>query len=519
VRVRRFLFLALAAVLVAIGLISQRSTAAHREVPADPPRTAAEPVTPLPAGTILATVRPAAYGRTIPAGFVGLSFEYPALEAYAGRNPNAINPVLERLIRDLAPGQSPVLRIGGDSTDWTWWPVRQIRRPLGISYALDKRWLRVARALSQALHASLILGINLEAGSQTLAGAEARALVDGIGRSRIGWLELGNEPELYAAFGWYRTRDGRHIPGRPRSWGVAPYVRQFADFGKTLPRVPLAGPAVGAQGWMHHLGQFVSNEPRLGLVSLHRYPLHRCFVNPRSSGTATIPHLLSSAAASGLARSVRPYVAIAHARGLHLRIDELNSVSCGGSRRVSNSFASALWALDTLFQMASVGVDGVNIHTFPLSFYAPFKFTRRGGRWRALVQPEYYGLMMFAHAAPPGSRLLPVSGATGGKVKLWATRAPGGQTRVVLINENTAGTRAVAVQVPGSTGVATVQRLRAPSIDASRGVALAGQSFGSETGTGLVSGRRHATRLAPVSGRYLITLPAASAAIVTLAKP
>jgi hypothetical protein len=474
---------------------------------------------PLPAGTMLVTVQPAAYGRAIPAGFVGLSFEYPALEAYAGRNPNAINPVLEQLIRNLAPGQSTVLRIGGDSTDWTWWPVRHLHRPPGIRYALDARWLRVARALSQAVNASLLLGINLEAGSQTLASAEARALVGGIGRTQIGWLELGNEPELYAAFGWYRTRDGRHIPGRPRSWDFGPFVRQFAAFGQTLPRVPLAGPALGAQGWMHHLGQFVSNEQRVGLVTLHRYPLHRCFVNPRSSGTATVAHLLSTAASSGLAQGVAPYAAIAHARGLPLRIDELNSVSCGGARRVSNTFASALWALDTLFQMASVGIDGVNIHTFPRARYAPFKFTRQGARWRAFVEPLYYGLMMFAHAAPPGSRLLPVSGDRGGQVKLWATRAPSGQTRVVLINENTTGRRAVAVQVAGSTGVATLQRLRAPRVDASRRVTLAGQTFGSETGTGLLSGQRRVTRLAPVSERYMITLPAASAAMLTLAKP
>ena len=43
----------------------------------------------------------------------------------------------------------------------------------------------------------------------------------------------------------------------------------------------------------------------------------------------------------------------------------MNAVSCGGVRGVSDTFASALWALDTLFEFSRVGVDGVNFHTVP----------------------------------------------------------------------------------------------------------------------------------------------------------
>ncbi len=61
--------------------------------------------------------------RAIPAGFLGLSLEYSAVSAYAGRDPSAVDPVFEQLIRNLTPGQRPVLRIGGDTTDWSWYPV------------------------------------------------------------------------------------------------------------------------------------------------------------------------------------------------------------------------------------------------------------------------------------------------------------------------------------------------------------------------------------------------------------
>ena len=62
-------------------------------------------------------------GRPIPPGFLGFSFEYQAVRDYTGSNPRAINPVLVQLIRDLNPNQAPVLRIGGNSADETWWPA------------------------------------------------------------------------------------------------------------------------------------------------------------------------------------------------------------------------------------------------------------------------------------------------------------------------------------------------------------------------------------------------------------
>ena len=49
-------------------------------------------------------------GRVIPRNFLGLSLEIPAVVTEAGADPHSLNPVLEQLIRNLAPGQSPVLR-------------------------------------------------------------------------------------------------------------------------------------------------------------------------------------------------------------------------------------------------------------------------------------------------------------------------------------------------------------------------------------------------------------------------
>ena len=124
-----------------------------------------------------------------------------------------------------------------------------------------------------------------------------------------------------------------------------------------------------------------------------------------SSKYPSVAHILAPQASRGLADSVARLAGVAHSHHAVLRIDEMNSVSCGGAPGVSNAFASSLWALDAVFQMARVGVDGVNIHTYPKAPYELFTFTRANGVWSGSVAPEYYGLEMFAQAAPPGARL------------------------------------------------------------------------------------------------------------------
>jgi len=464
-------------------------------------------------GTIVLSLPRSARGKEIPAGFLGLSLEYRAIEAYAGQDPRAIDPVLVQLIRDLTPGQAPVIRIGGDSTDWTWWPVPHAPRPPGVSYSITTRWLQVTRALTDALGARLILGINLEADSPKLAAAESRALIGGIGRNSILALEPGNEPELYSSWGWY-CADGRAVTGRPAGYDFAAFTNDFSTIAGALPTAPLAGPAIGIPTWFPDLPAFLAAERNVRVVTLHRYPLQN-YVSPSSPNSPTVSHLLSDAASQGLAASVAPYVAIAHHHHLPLRIDEMNNVSAGIAPDVANAFASALWIVDALFQMADVGVDGINVHSFPGATYELFKPTEVNRNWRAFVSPEYYGLLMFAQAAPPGSRLFKLSVTDDPSLRAWATRSAHGTLRVVLINDGNRQ-RVVALKAPGRTAAATLEQLRAPGLHAVKGITLGGQSFGPATDTGLLSGPSTIVTVTPAAAAYSVKLAAASAALLTI---
>jgi hypothetical protein len=373
--------------------------------------------------------------------------------------------------------------------------------------------------MARALDARLILGINLEADSSAIARTEADQLVAGIGPQYVAALELGNEPEVYGGLGWYTTKAGVSVLGRRRGYDFAAYLRDDARVLHALPAgVPIAGPASGSTRWLEGLSRYLVVNPRVQLATFHRYPLNRCFTARSSPHYPTIANLLSPAASAGLADTLRAAVITAHARGVPLRADELNSVSCGGARGVSDTFASALWVLDTLFNMVRVGVDGVNIHTFQKAIYEPFAIEQSDGVWQAQVRPLYYGLLMFAKAAPPGSRLLAVSAPTTAPptLRLWAVRKPLGGVSVVLINESPRRRVTVSVRAPTPAAVAAGIALRGPGAAATSGVTLGGQSFATTTTTGRITGPTGGFRLTAMRGRFVVRLAPMSATLLTV---
>jgi hypothetical protein len=486
----------------------------------DPPRAPAalrtDPVEPT---TLYATVEPTPTRAPPPSGFLGLSLEYSALEAYTGADPAALDPVFVQLLRNLtsAAGQPLVLRIGGNSTDATWWPLRGVSPPGGVRYALTPGWLATTRALAGAVGSRLILGVNLAAGRPRLAGAEARALLRGIGRRYVAALEVGNEPDVYGVFPWYSEprRPRRLVFARPAGYDLPAFIGQLRRWQAALPPMSLAGPAVAELPWMSGLPSLLEATPRLRVVTIHRYPIKGCLNDRSSLSYPSVANLLSDRAAGGLAAAIAPYVALAHSHVVQFRVDELNSAAlagCLGRAGVSNTFASALWMADALFNLASVGVDGVNVHTLPGAAYELFTFRRTAAGWQAFVHPDYYGMLLFAQAFPAGARLLSVH-APAGPVKVWATRDPAGRIRVALINKDSRP-HEVELQLPPASTPAELEWLRALAPTATERVTLGGQTFGPETTTGRLPAPRLET-VAQLFGWYSIALPPTSAALLT----
>lgn len=465
--------------------------------------------------------------RPVADDFLGLALEYNTVPEWSGTGAAGVNTPLMGLMRGLDPVGRPLVRVGGQSTDRSWWPVPGVARPLGVTYDLATAWTAAARTLARSLDARLMLGLNLEANLTSIPAQEGRRLLAGIGRGYVSSFQLGNEPELYHTTPWYRVLHGHPIPwyskvgqrvfARGASYDPLAFTSEFSRMISGLPTLPLAGPETGNPEWMQAFTRFVSPSSRVRMLTFHGYGTNGCTRNPAAPGYPTIPHLLSPAASRGLVDGFAPDVALAHRDGASIRLDELGSVTCNGRAGVSNTMASALWVMDALFSLAAAGVDGVNLHTYPNSVNGLFDFRQSGGRWQAVVHPLYDGALMFARAAPPGSRLLQIATGSQQQIRAWATLGTDRQVRVLLINDGLDAATHAVVRAPAGYGSnpAMLQRLLAPSVSATGGVTLGGQQFGT-TSTGVLA-PPVPQAVAATSGSYIISLPASSAALLVLA--
>jgi hypothetical protein len=475
--------------------------ASGQPLPADP----ADPV------TVRATV-PGTVRTALPKSFLGLSVEYWDLPAFHSR-PAALNRVLSLL---HVPGDGPLLlRVGGDSADQAYWERHAGLRLGPWPYHVTRHWLHTLAEVVRSAHLHVMLDLNLAARSPAMAAHFAHAALRTLPRGSLTGFEIGNEPDTYHHWVNYHMagRAGRFASsGNWDQFSPARYVEGFAAYARALARVashvPLAGPATARPlrdiAWERRL--LTTGRSRVGMVTIHRYPLNAC-EHRNARDFSTVARVLSTRAASGLAPVVAPALALARQAELPLRLTELNSVTCEGRRGVSNTFASALWAPDALFSLWKAGLAGANIHVRRGAANAAFSMSRRGLKARPLL----YGLALFARALGHRGQLAHLRiGRSSPSVRLWAVR--NGRRLNLLVLDKGPHLAHLVLRIP-SRGPALIQRLSAPSVEATTGVRLAGQKLAA---SGRWVGHRTTSRVARGSGRrYRLRVAAYSAALIS----
>ena len=495
--------LALLAVACA-GSSGSSSSAAHPPSPAlgPVPRVGALP-------RVAVTLAPRAASIPVPRSFFGISTEYWGIDNF-GRFMTDYERVMSLL---RVPGNGPfVLRIGGDSADHSVLDLK-VRLPLSI-FDVTPPWFHRLSTLVNALRARLIFDLNLVTDTPEMAGRWAHAGMTELPRGSLMDYEVGNEPDLYARRYWATVFSplGLLVRNLPVTLTPSDYVSLFGSYSRVLsgisPHVGLAGPVVAypalALDWVATL--LNRPHPGLRLVTAHEYPYSAC--EPRLSPIfPTIGRILSEHATAGMAAAVKPAMLLAHRAGFPFRLTELNSVTCGGLAGVSNTFATALWAPDAMFELMRVGVNGVNVHVRAYAVNGAFGLGARG----IVPHPLLYGLIMFTRMLGPDARLVDLHLSAPGTlhVKAWGVRVGAKELRVLVINKGRHAVRAV-LRLP-ATGRATVERLLAPSPRATSGETLNGQYLGlHDTWVGRPAGET----VSPAGGVYELTVPAASAAMV-----
>jgi hypothetical protein len=365
---------------------------------------------------------------------------------------------------------------------------------------------RALRKLAAQVGWHILLTLGLVHYDPLVAGREASAAKKTLG----GWLtgfEIGNEPDAYARHGM-----------RSRPWTFARYEAEVTAYRRAIakgaPGVPLAGPDLSGWRAFAQWGPRAAIRERPALLTGHHYPL-RCHEQPPPS----TGRLLGPRVRRRERFLLRFYASASRASGIHLRLDEANTVSCGGVAGVSNTFASALWAVDFVARAMAAGLAGINLQGNPANCrgYTPVcaPTPRQLVDGAVTAQPEWYALLLtkaLIGDRPVNTRGLPRRP----NLDVIALTRPGGGLHVVIVDDEPPGTGPVSVslRVGGRLGAATALALSGPSPAASAGVRLGGTAVGTDGRWRVPDALR---RFPNRAGVVTVTVSPDSAVLVTVA--
>ena len=455
------------------------------------------PVTGGPTGTgTAATVKvdPDTTVGTIGADFTGFSCEKTHIMNGSLTTNNTNLMALYKLLG------SPMLRLGANDVELCTWvvegsaPSQPNGRPFNTKVTtggVDQLCAFLAATGSKAIY-----GVNFQLDDVTASSAEAAYVMSTCPSSIIG-IEIGNEPDKFG------------------SWAVqtADYER-FADAIVATPGALLVGPgciSINAASYSAPFADTITAKypGKLALLAQHSY------VAAASSSGCSVPNLqITTTKLTDIFDTIQAAATKNDLPGW--RMDENNTCSGHGQQGLSDTFVSALWAIDYMFEVAKRGGSGVNFHgsedgmdgTVPF-YYEPMKEDQGVV---VQVQPEFYGLLLFAEAGV-GSIISTAVTTSAQDFTASAIKASG-FTSVVLNNRNASGGVSATVNLGSAVSSASAIYLEATpagSLTAAAGnVTLAGATVS-------VAGEwpRKAPYIQTVSGNSVsVYVPAASAALV-----
>jgi len=304
-----------------------------------------------PAASVRLTLRPDQLGNKIGSDFTGLSYESAQLgdpNFFSGKNVDLMQ-FLQRL------GNTGVLRIGGNTSDYCNWtpdtstaPASATASiPVGPDTGLKKPPITnitqaAIRNLREFLDASgwkLIYGLNLGTGKPEMAAQEAAYVDDTIGSSLMAF-QLGNEPDLF-------SRNGLRAAGYNFEQFAQEWQRFYEAIRARVPFAPFAGPDTAYNNeWLVPFAKQFKNQVQL--ISQHYYA-----EGPPTDASMTIDRLLRPN--RNLENELKGMQETMQQSGRPFRLAETNSCYSGGKQGVSDTFASALWGADLMYQLAAAG--------------------------------------------------------------------------------------------------------------------------------------------------------------------
>jgi len=469
--------------------------------------------------SVRVTLRADRLGNKIGSDFTGLSYESAQLG-----NPHFFsgsNTELAGFIRRL--GMSGVLRIGGNTSEFSHWAANpgepssaansgsllgaDKANPAAFAMAvgpdtghkapapvnISPEAIRNLRDFLDACGWKLIYGLNMGTGTAENAADEAAHVMDAAGSKLIAF-QLCNEPDLF-------FRNGIRKAEYDFKQFAAEWQHFYQAIRARLPNAPFAGPdtAYNNQWLVPFAKQFKSEAV---FLSQHYYA-----EGPPTDPSMTIERLLRPN--PKLQDEFEGMKTTMQDSGLPFRLAETNSCYQGGKQGVSDTFASALWGADLMYQLAAAGGTGINFHGGGYGWYTPIAGTPEDG---FLARPLYYGMLLFTQAGAGHlveSKLEQAEQAP--LLTAYGLRSDNGGIKVAVFNKNL--DRRVRLSIdPGQRAQRVSSlRLHAPRVNDTTDVTFGGAPVGA--GGAWAAAREESLSFA--NGTAVIDLPATSAALIT----
>jgi len=423
----------------------------------------------------------------IPDDFIGLSYEISSVATpglLSGRN----RPYVQ-LIRAL--GAHGVIRVGGITSDSASFAPNAGASAAARSTVINSECLYELAGFLDATGWRLIWGLNLGSGNAQNAAEEAVAVAAAVGDKLLAF-EIGNEPDGYAgdAFNAHRRK----------TYGYEDFLEEYrackAAVRAKLPGAPFAGPDASYRtDWVT---RFAADEGGdLKLLTRHYYrsgannpyldkqigsqsnvsPEQRVGYEARRNNDKIEMLLRADPNVRGFLQE------ISAASHIPLRVCEANSFFGGGQPGVSDTFASALWALDFMWVLAGGGAVGVNMETGVnhldfVSYYSPIRTEKDS---TPMAAPEYYGMLAFAQGSN-GSRIALDYDAGGVNLTAYAAVRDPAHLTVTLINKDRTADADVTIAAGRRMQKAAALHLAGRALDSAEAVTLGGNAVAGDGG-------------------------------------
>lgn len=432
-----------------------------------------------------------AAGVQIPSDFLGLSFEtLDTLPKSDGSFPyfRADNAALVNLFRTIGVKS---LRIGGNTSD----------RP---SVAVpDEHDIDELYGFANAAGVKVIYTLRMRDWSPEKDAPLAKYLVNHYA-AETSCIVVGNEPDIYEKTYPKYHEDEQRFLAAIFAPGVAPNAK-------------ICGPSTaGNPEWSANFVRDFGPSGHVLWVTQHLYPGGNGKAVTATDAAAQRARILSPDFAEHYKKLEEAFVPAVTKAHMQYRMEETNSFYNSGAEDVSNTFASALWAVNYLYWWAEHGSQGVNFHTGDFVAAGPVQrtcwygifHTQPDGKYE--IRPIAYAMKAFALGSK--GTLVPVSGLQSrSDVNAYAVVNHDAHTLYVTL-VNAGKTEATITVNPGTKyRGAEAMALTAPedNIAATTGVTLGGGAIGAD---GLWNGRWSGEGLH--HGQLRVAVPADSALIV-----